>query len=79
MLTAGLVDSVRPQSPAAAGGAAILRRLRLQVVGPGEPPDAIEVFGTYTRGRRTHAIACRIAPVRDEGQHRWRVVALHIG
>ena len=35
-----------------------------------------EVFGSYTRGQRVHAIACRIEK-RDAG--RWQVVALHIG
>lgn len=79
LLSAGLADSVRSMGPTTAGGVARLRRLRLQVVGPGEPPGAIEVSGTYTRGRRTHAVACRIEPVRTSGQPRWQVVALHIG
>jgi hypothetical protein len=33
------------------------------------------VFGTYSRGPRVHAIACRIEQVAG----RWQVVALHIG
>jgi hypothetical protein len=58
MLAAGLVDSVlsanrrlgRPD------GVAVLRRVRLQPAGP----DAAEVFGSYSRGPRIHAIACRV-------------------
>jgi hypothetical protein len=47
--------------------------VRLQAVtGPG---TAAEVFGSYSRGRRVHAIACRIEQVAG----RWQVVALHIG
>ena len=37
---------------------------------------AAEVFGSYSRGRRMHAIACRIERVTAG---RWQVVALHIG
>lgn len=80
LLTAGLVDSVSKRPTAAdATSAAVLRRVRLQVVGPDDPPAALEVFGTYTRGRRTHAVACRVEPVTGDHQSRWQVVALHIG
>jgi hypothetical protein len=73
MLAAGLVDSVlsanrrlgRPD------GVAVLRRVRLQPAGP----DAAEVFGSYSRGPRMHAIACRV----ERSGGRWQVVALHIG
>jgi hypothetical protein len=76
LLATGLVDSVLSANRfAGRDGAAVLRRLRLQEV---EAPDrlaAAEVFGTYSRGPRVHAIACRIEQVAG----RWQVVALHIG
>ncbi|MBO0866349.1 MAG: hypothetical protein J2P16_14895, partial [Mycobacterium sp.] len=73
------------------GAAAVLRRLRLQAVGRHERLAAAEVFGTYSRGRRIHAIACRIelgafpcgagTPPAGRGatDSQWQVVALHIG
>lgn len=69
-----LVDSVLSVTRAVAGqpGAAVLRRLRLQPAG-----SAAEVFGTYSRGDRIHAIACRVEQLPTPG--RWLVVALHIG
>jgi uncharacterized protein DUF6459 len=78
LLATGLVDSVLCANRMAAtqDGAAVLRRLRLQAVGPADPFTAAEVFGSYSRGRRVHAIACRIE-LRPDG--RWQVVALHIG
>jgi Family of unknown function (DUF6459) len=83
LLTAGLADSVLSANrlvggrPAADDGAvAVLSRLRLQAVGGHAQFAAAEVFGSYRRGRRTHAIACRIE--RDTAG-RWQVVALHIG
>lgn len=81
LLTAGLVESVRSMSPATAGtaSAAILRRVRIQAVGPDAAPTAAEIFGTYTRGRRTHALACRIEPTSGDDKLQWQVVALHIG
>jgi hypothetical protein len=77
LLTTGLVDSVLSANRFAAGhdGAAVLRRLRLQAVGAQDNCGAAEVFGTYSRGPRLHAIACRIEQVAG----RWQVVALHIG
>lgn len=81
LLAPGLADSVLAANrvavcrPAAGDGAAVLRRVRLQAVGRPDRPAA-EVFGTYSRGRRIHAIACRIEPATDS---RWQVVALHIG
>ncbi len=81
LLAAGLVDSVLSVHPTAAErtGAATLRRVRLQVVGPDDPPTAAEVFGTYQRGRRIHALACRVERVRASAGLGWQVVALHIG
>jgi hypothetical protein len=74
LLAAGLVDSVLCANRLATGHdeAAVLRRLRLQAIGP----TVAEVFGTYSRGRRVHAVACRIERVAG---NRWQVVALHIG
>jgi uncharacterized protein DUF6459 len=78
LLAAGLADSVLSANRFAAGhnGVAVLRRLRLQAVGVQDPPLAAEVFGTYSRGCRIHAVACRIEQVTGG---RWQVVALHIG
>jgi Family of unknown function (DUF6459) len=76
LLTPSLVDSVLSVGRALAGseGAAVLRRMRLQPVG--DPANAAEVFGCYSRGDRIHAIACRLEQVPG---NRWLVVALHIG
>jgi hypothetical protein len=78
LLAAGLVDSVLAVNrvSAHAGAAAVLRRVRLQAVGPPDRLTGAEVFGTYNRGPRTHAIACRIE---QTAEGRWQVVALHIG
>jgi Family of unknown function (DUF6459) len=77
LLAAGLIDSVlcANRFTASHDGAAVLRRLRLQAVGDPDRFAAAEVFGSYSRGRRMHAIACRIERVAG----RWQVVALHIG
>jgi hypothetical protein len=79
MLAPGLVDSVLSVGRAVAGqsGAAVLRRMRLQAVGGANPDSAAEIFGTYKRGNRVHAIACRVEQLPTPG--RWLVVALHIG
>lgn len=93
MLAPGLVDSVLsigrasgsttrkgPRHPPAHRGAAVLRRMRLQPAGHRDPEAAAEVFGSYSRGDRIHAIACRVELVpAGAGRARWLVVALHIG
>lgn len=81
LLTSGLVDSVVAFNRGAAGrhGAAVLRRVRLQAVGPDNAARAAEVFGTYSRGLRVHAIACRVEQLATAHGHQWQVVALHIG
>jgi len=82
MLTPSLVDSVLAVSHSASGqaaGAAVLRRMRLQPAGHHDPEAAAEVFGSYSRGRRVHAIACRVERVPARDTTRWLVVALHIG
>jgi hypothetical protein len=78
LLAAGLVDSVLCANQLASGvdAAGVLRRLRLQAVGAPDRFAAAEVFGTYSRGQRIHAIACRVEMVAGG---RWQVVALHIG
>jgi hypothetical protein len=75
LLGAGLVDSVLSANRLVSSqdGVAVLRRLRLQAVSG--PDTAAEVFGSYSRGKRMHAIACRI----ELRAGRWQVVALHIG
>ena len=78
LLAAGLVDSVLCANRLTAGhdDAAVLRRLRLQAAGAPGRVAAAEVFGSYSRGPRNHAIACRIERNKDGS---WQVVALHIG
>jgi hypothetical protein len=75
LLAAGLVDSVLSANRLidSQSGVAVLRRVRLQAVNG--PKTAAEVFGSYSRGQRMHAIACRI----ELAAGRWQVVALHIG
>lgn len=78
LLAPGLVDSVlcANRRSAKPSDVAVLRRVRLQQAGP----TAAEVFGSYSRGPRMHAIACRIEAGRHlDGAGRWQVVALHIG
>lgn len=79
LLTVGLVDSVASVNPPRCDGAAVLRRVRIQPVGSLEPLTAAEVFGSYSRGGRVHAIACRVEQVPAGNGSRWQVVALHIG
>ena len=78
LLAAGLVDSVLSANRLADpdGSVAMLRRVRVQAVGSPDVLAAAEVFGSYSRGRRMHAIACRIERM-NSGP--WQVVALHIG
>lgn len=79
LLAPALVDSVLSVSRAltASQGTATLRRTRLQPAGCDVPDTAAEVFGTYSRGDRIHAIACRVErPAAGGG---WQMVALHIG
>lgn len=87
LLAAGLAESVlsvRRGAAAARGGPATLERVRVQPAGPVDPATAVEAFGTYRRGRRTHALACRIERVARAGPGTrvgmaWQIVALHIG
>ncbi len=84
LLAATLVDSVLAanQMAAPSRAAAVLRRVRLQAVGGGGASGAVlsaEVFGTYSRGHRVHAIACRVEQRPATDGPRWQVIALHIG
>jgi len=57
-------------------GAAVLRRVRLRSVHVLDGDDAaVEVFATYSRGRRVRAIAGRVELVSG----RWVMVALQVG
>lgn len=76
LLAGGLVDSL-PAMPRRGHEAARLRRIRVQPIGTAGA--AAEVAATYTRGRRLHAIACRVQRVDTATGPRWQVVALHIG
>ncbi|SOX52552.1 hypothetical protein MAAFP003_1218 [Mycobacterium ahvazicum] len=81
LLVHGLVDSVLSVSQARGGrqGAAVLRRMRLQPVGHRDAETAAEVFGSYSRGDRIHAIAARVQMLPTSNGIRWQVVALHLG
>lgn len=81
LLVPGLVDSVLSvsQSRGARQGAAVLRRMRLQPVGHRDAETAAEVFGSYSRGDRIHAIAARVQMLPTSNGIRWQVVALHLG
>ncbi len=81
LLAPSLVESVPSLGHSAAGheGAAVLRRVGLQPVAHRGPETAAEVFGSYSRGHRVHAIACRVEQVPAGSGTRWLVVALHIG
>ncbi|MFN8044299.1 MAG: Rv3235 family protein [Mycobacterium sp.] len=77
LLAGGLVDSLLSVPHRHGGEAARLRRIRVQPIGTAGA--AAEVAATYTRGRRLHAIACRVQRVDTGTGPRWQVVALHIG
>jgi hypothetical protein len=74
LVAPALIDTVigLTQSPQTA--VATLRRVRVRVV-DGDEEGQAEVFGSYTRGSRSLAIAARIELRRD----RWRIVALQLG
>jgi hypothetical protein len=68
-----LVDTVTALTRLPHTAAATLRRVRVRMVDGDD--EAAEVFGSYTRGPRTLAIAGRIELHRG----RWRIVALQLG
>lgn len=83
LLACGLAESVqssRPSTPTGRDGPATLQRVRVQPAGSHDPARAIEVFGTYRRGPRIHALACRLESIPGTAQAiAWQIVALHIG
>lgn len=85
LLAPSLIDSVVSLSRMAGGyppggqEAGVLRRVRLQAVGRDSPYVAAEAFGTYTRGQRSHAVACRVEQLPAPGGIHWQMVALHLG
>lgn len=77
LMTPFLVDCVIARSGAPRAGSATLRRVRVRSVDAGSADEvsAAEVFASFTRSGRVHAIAGRIERHRDS----WRLVALQIG
>lgn len=77
LLTPALVDAVTVQAHTPSReGAAVLQRLRVRTAAQTDgEATAAEVFGTYSRGRRVHALAGRI----EVADGRWRMVALQLG
>lgn len=71
VLSAGLFDTVVAMTRTSYPASATLSRVRLRMV----DDTAAEVFATYRRGPRVHAIAAR-AELRGE---RWRLVAFQLG
>jgi hypothetical protein len=74
LVAPALIDTVIGLTRAPQTAVATLRRVRLRMVDGVEGHQA-EVFGSYTRGPRSLAIAARIELHRD----RWRIVALQLG
>ena len=77
LVAPALIDTVTALTRSPHTAAATLRRVRVRMVDGDEENQAnqAEVFGSYTRGSRTLAIAGRIELHRD----RWRIVALQLG
>jgi hypothetical protein len=74
LVAPALIDTVIELTRAPQTAVATLRRVRLRMV-DGDEENQAEVFGSYTRGPRSLAIAARIELHRD----RWRIVALQLG
>jgi hypothetical protein len=74
LVAPALIDTVIGLTRAPQTAVATLRRVRLRMV-DGDEENQAEVFGSYTRGPRSLAIAARIELHRD----RWRIVALQLG
>lgn len=75
LLTAPLLDAVAARARISQAASATLRRVRVQMTD--DDGTAAEVFGTYTRGDRMHAVAGRVEF--SPRTNRWQLVALHIG
>lgn len=71
-----LVDQVIARAGVTPPGSATLRRVRVRCVDTGDTEvTAAEVFATFLRCGRVHAVAGRIEPHRSS----WRFCALQIG
>lgn len=77
LMTPLLIDCVVARASAPRTGSATLRRVRVRSIDPGDTDEvtAAEVFASFTRSGRVHAVAGRIERDRDS----WRLVALQIG
>lgn len=86
LMTPALVARVIAHAVVVHQGSATMRRVRVRATDPGAAPSrdehgkpvdvrAAEVFASFTRSGRVHAVAGRIERYRD----RWRLVALQIG
>lgn len=76
LMTPVLVDMVIAHAGAAQRGSATLRRVRVRCVDTGSAEVTVaEVFATFLRCGRVHAVAGRIERYRDG----WRLCALQIG
>ncbi len=76
VMAPALIDRVLVRARAPRSGSATLHRVRVRAVhtGAGEP-TAAEVFASFSRSGRVHAIAARI----ERHGAAWRMVALQIG
>jgi hypothetical protein len=72
LISPQVFDAVLALPPARQAAAATLKRVRLRAA-PG--PGAAEVFATFTRGPRVHAIAARV----ELHSGRWQLTALQVG
>ncbi|WNG89014.1 Rv3235 family protein [Mycobacterium sp. ITM-2016-00317] len=75
LMTPLLIDCVIARAAAPRTGSATLRRVRVRSAGTDAEVTAAEVFASFTRSGRVHAVAGRIERHRDG----WRLVALQIG
>ncbi|BBX17915.1 hypothetical protein CRI77_16320 [Mycolicibacterium duvalii] len=78
LMTPVLVERVIARAKATRSGSASMLRVRTRAVDAGTDGAGIgaaEVFGSFRRAGRVHAIAARIERHRDS----WRIVALQIG
>ncbi|AFM16177.1 hypothetical protein Mycch_1375 [Mycolicibacterium chubuense NBB4] len=76
LMTPVLIDRVIARVGATRTASAHLRRVRVRSVDTGDGEvTAAEVFASFSRAGRVHAVAARIEQYRDG----WRIVALQIG
>ncbi|MEW5808662.1 MAG: Rv3235 family protein [Actinomycetota bacterium] len=76
LMPPALIDRVLVRARVAHTGSATLHRVRVRAVHTGaDETTAAEVFASFSRSGRVHAIAARIERHRET----WRMVALQIG